>query len=63
VVQVVEERVVSEVDPSANAVEVRERDEKACESVTLLLEELGEVVREFACGRHEPRVSRAVEAS
>jgi hypothetical protein len=56
-VKVVEERRVPELGPSPLAVEDRERDEELGESVALLLEELGELVREFACVGHTRIVS------
>jgi hypothetical protein len=58
VVQVVEERRVPELDPSALPVEVRKGDEEDGEGVALLLEQLGEMVGEFACVHESDALTR-----
>jgi hypothetical protein len=49
--------------PPTPAIEVREGDEEVRHRRVLAAEEVGEVGRLFACGRHPRSISRAVEAS
>jgi hypothetical protein len=61
--QEVEERVVAEVDPPLVAIERREGDEEVRERGVLAAEEIGEGVRQLACGAHEPTFSCVFAAS